>query len=284
MFVRVPGSVVISVGRWLAVVIPVVDLGLVLSGLLDARTGLLVGVGLELLLGVVVVAEVRVFRAAYRRGLASGRTRRESTVHGMEAAWPPIVLRLARAEIGLFRSLWWAVRRRRAVAPDELPIPYCDRFTVMVWAVCCLGALELGVVHVLTARWPAVQWSLFAVGVYALLWVLGFGQSLRQHPHLLRTGELVLRFGHFRSTRVPLDGLVAVRGGAESGHARNLVRGDDGLVLAVMGDTNVDLRFDPAVDVQVDGRPHPSTRIRFYADDPRAVVRLLRARDPSATG
>jgi hypothetical protein len=266
------------------VVIPVVDLGLVLSGLVDARTGLLVGVALELLLAVVVVAEVRVFRAAYRRGLAEGRTRRESAVLGLEVAWPPIVLRLGRAEVGLFRSLWWAVRGRRAVAADELPIPYGDRFTVMVWAIGCLGALELGIVHVLTARWPAVQWSLFALGVYALLWVVGFGLSLRQHPHLLRGGELVLRFGHFRSTRVPLTGLAAVRGGAESGHARNLVRDDDGLVLAVMGDTNVDLRFDPPVDVQVDGPPHPSTRIRFYADDPRAVVRLLRARDPSATG
>jgi hypothetical protein len=102
-------------------------------------------------------------------------------------------------------------------------------------------------------------------------------------PHLLREGELVLRFGHFRSVRVPLEGL-AVRTGAVTGHKRKFVLEDDGLLMSVMGDTNVDLRFDPPVDVQVDGRPHRSTRIRFYADDPRAVVRLLRARDPSATG
>jgi hypothetical protein len=48
---------------------------------------------------------------------------------------------------------------------------------------------------VLTAQWPVVRWSLFALGSYALLWVVGFGLSLRQRPHLLRADELVLRFG-----------------------------------------------------------------------------------------
>jgi hypothetical protein len=49
-----------------------------------------------------------------------------------------------------------------------------------------------------------------------------------------------------------------------------------------MGDTNVDLRFDPPVEVEVAGRRRPSSRISFYADDPGGVARLLRARDPSA--
>jgi hypothetical protein len=48
-----------------------------------------------------------------------------------------------------------------------------------------------------------------------------------------------------------------------------------------MGDTNVDLRFDPAVEVDVAGRRRALTRISFYADDPRGVARLLRAPDTS---
>ena len=278
---RAPHSVLVAVGRWLAVLVPAADLALVLSGLLDARTGLLVGFAFELLLVVVVVVELRVFRVAYRRGRVSGRTRRRSAVLGLEAAWPPTVLRLARGEIGLLRSLWWAVRGRRAVGPGEAPVSYSDRFTVMLWAICGLGVLELAVVHVLTARWPAVRWTLFALGGYALLWVVGFGLSLRQHPHLLRERELLLRFGHFRSVRVPLEG-VAARTGAVTGHQRNLVLEDDGLVMSVMGDTNVDLRFDPPVEVEVAGQHRPASRISFYADDPGGVARLLRVRDPSA--
>jgi hypothetical protein len=281
---RLSRTALFSSARWLAFLIPLADLALVLSGVLDARTGLVVGLALEVLLTAVVVVEAQAFRAAYRRGRANGRTRAEAAVLGVEAAWPPVVLRLARAEIGLLRGLWWAVRGRRAVAPGEVPLQYADRFTVMVWAVCCLGVLELGVVHVLTGRWPAVQWTLFALGCYALLWVIGFGLSLRQHPHVLRDGEIVLRFGHIRSVRVPVDRLVAVRTGAVSGHKRNLVIEDDGMVLAVMGDTNVDLRFDPAVDVEVGGLTRSSSRISFYADDPRGAARLLRALDASASG
>jgi hypothetical protein len=100
-------------------------------------------------------------------------------------------------------------------------------------------------------------------------------------PHLLREGELVLRFGHFRSVRVPLEGL-AVRTGAVTGHKRKFVLEDDGLLMSVMGDTNVDLRFHPPGEVEVAGQRRPSSRISFYADDPGGVARLLRARDPSA--
>jgi hypothetical protein len=278
---RLSRTALFSAGRWLAVLIPVADLALVLTGVLDLRTGLVVGLLLELVLAVVVVAEVAVFRAVYRRGRAEGRSRSEAAALGSQAAWPPVVLRLARAEIGLLRSLWWAVRGRRAVSSGEVPLSYSDRFTVMLWAVCGLGVLELGVVHLLTARWPAVRWTLFALGVYALLWVVGFGLSLRQHPHLLRDGELVLRFGHFRSMHVPLERVAAVRREVASGHKRNVVLEEDGLVLGVMGDTNVDLRFDPAVEVDVAGRRQALTRISFYADDPRGVARLLRAPDTS---
>jgi len=278
--VRIPARL-LSAARWLIVAVPLTDLTLVLTGVLDARTGLLVGLALELVLGLVVVVELRVFRAAYRRGRAAGRTRSEAVVLGLEAVWPPLVLRLARAEIGLFRSLWWAVRGRRAVAPGEVPLSYGDRFTEMIWAVCGLRALELAVVHVLTARWPALRWTLFALGVYAFLWVLGFGLSLRQHPHVLRDGELVLRFGHLRSLSVPLDRLTSVRREAVAGHKRNLVLEDDGVVMSVMGDTSVRLGFDPPADVEVAGRSRPTSSISFYADDPRAVVRLLRTRDPS---
>jgi hypothetical protein len=152
----------------------------------------------------------------------------------------------------------------------------------MLWAVCCLGALELGVVHVLTADWPAVQWGLFGIGVYALLWFLGFGLALRQHPHVLRDDELVLRFGHFRAVRIPLVHLAGVRTGAVSGHKRNLVLGDSYLALPVMGDTNLELRFEPPVDVQVRGAPHALSRISCYVDGPREAAGLLRAGAPTS--
>jgi hypothetical protein len=276
--VRTRAAVLRAAARWLAVAIPVIDVALVLSGVLDVRTGVVVGVALELLLLAVVVAEFRAFLGAYRRARAGGEDRSTAAGLGFRAAFPPLVIALARAEIGLWRSLWWAVRRRRDVRPGELVIPYSDRFSLVTGALVCLGALELGVVHVLTARWPVVRWALFVLSVYALLWVLAFSSSLRQRPHLLREGELVLRFGHVRSVAVPLAHLVGAGSSVVAGHRRSVELDGDRLALPVMTDTNIELRFDPPVTIDVKGGAHDVRRVAFYVDEPRTVVPLLRQR------
>jgi hypothetical protein len=267
-----------SIGRWLAVAVPVVDLALVLTGLLNLRTGLVVGAVLEFVLVLVIVAEVRLFRRAYTGARAGGLARLDAFRVGMRAVWPPVVVALAEAELGLWQSLWWAVRHRRDVRPGESAVSYGDRFTVLLWAVGCLGGLELAVVHVLTAHWPVLRWCLFALGAYALLWVLAFGLSLRQRPHLLRADEFILRFGHVRSVRVPLQHLATVTTGAVAGHKRTLELDGDSLALSVMGDTNLDLRFRSPVEVDVAGRVRELVRIRCYADTPREVAASLRER------
>jgi hypothetical protein len=274
--VPVSRPALVSAGRWVAVLIPVAELGLVRSGVLGARNAVLVGVLLELLLAVVVVGEVAVFRRSYRRVRAEGGSRSAAAGAGFRAAWPPAVTALAAAELGLWRALWWGVRRRQDVGPGDRPLPYADRFALVTGAVVCLGALELGVVHVLTARWPMLRWALFALGLYALFWMLSFGLSLWQRPHLLRDDELVLRFGHFRAIRVPLAGLRGAARAVDAGHRRSVVLDGDRLALPVMSDTNVELRFDPPVAVEVKGRMRDVGRIAFYADDPRSAVALLR--------
>ncbi|SET52398.1 hypothetical protein [Geodermatophilus poikilotrophus] len=268
-------TVLLPALRWLALVVPLVDVALVLSGVLSLRTGLVVALVLEALFAVVLVVEAAAFRRAYRATRQRGGGRRAGLVAGAEAVWPPVLLRLVRAEAGVVRALWWAVRRRSAVGPDDVPLPYAGRFGLVLGAVTALGVLETAVVHVLLP-WEVARWVLLAVSVYALVWVLGSGLSLFQHPHLLRDGELVLRFGHLHAITVPLGGLVSVRRRVESEHGRTVLRDGDRLVLSVMGDSNVELCVDSPVPVA--GQDEPVARVAFWADDPQAVVRLLRDR------
>ena len=61
-----------------------------------------------------------------------------------------------------------------------------------------------------------------------------------------------------------------------AGHKRNLELDGDSMAMSVMGDTNVELRFFPPVEVDVAGRIHALTRIRCYADGPREAASALR--------
>lgn len=268
-------TVLLPAARWLALLVPLVDVALVLTGVLSLRAGIVVALVLESLLAVVLVVEAAASRRAYRAARRDGAGRRAALVAGAEAVWPPVVLRLARAEAGVVRSLWWVVRRRSDVGPGDVPLPYAGRFGLVLGAVTVLGVLETAVVHVLLP-WETTRWVLLAVSVYALFWVLGSGLSLFQHPHLLHDDELVLRFGHLHAIAVPLAGLVGVRRSVEAEHARTVSRDGDRLVVSVMGDTDVELRFDPPVHLA--GQDGPVTRVAFWVDDPQAVVRLLRDR------
>jgi len=175
----------------------------------------------------------------------------------------------------VLRALGWAVRGRRDVGADDVVLGYAERSTVMLWAVSSLGLLEIGVVHVLTARWPLARWVLLAVGVVGLVGFLAWGLSLRQHPHVLRDRTLLLRSGRTRAVALPLDTVRTVRRHVVGGHGR-VVGVDEGvLVVAFMGDTNVELRLDPPADVEVRRRTVRLSTVRFYADDPRAAVRAL---------
>lgn len=185
--------------------------------------------------------------------------------------------RLANGQAGLARALWWAVRGRVDVGPGDVAIPYNGPDRVLLWTLVVLSALEIAVVHLLVS-WPPLRWSLFVLGLYGLLGLVAFDGTLRQHPHLLRDGGLVLRFGHFRTVRVPLDALVSVRKHVAGAHSRTVELADGALAVSFMGETHVELRFSPATAVEVDGRVPAVERVSFAAHDPAAAVALLRPR------
>jgi len=180
-------------------------------------------------------------------------------------------------QAGLARALWWAVRRRTAVGPDDVAVAYDGLDRAVLWTITVVGVVETAVVHVLVS-WPPLRWSLLALSVYGVLGLVAFDCTMRQHPHVVRGGELLLRSGHFRTARVPLEHLAGVRTRVSNAHRKTLEAGDDGLALSFMGGTSVELRFSPAAEVEVDGRTHTVERVSFAAVDPAAAVTLLRAR------
>lgn len=184
---------------------------------------------------------------------------------------------MLRGQLGLARALWWWLRGRTAVGPGDVPLAYNGFDGAVVWTIAAVGVLETAVVHVLVT-WPPLRWPLLALSVYGLLAFLAFDRTMRQHPHLLRPGELVLRSGHFRTLRVPLESMAGVRRHVRADHRTTPEQEDGSLALSFMGGTHVELRFSPAAAVEVDGRSRLVERVSFAAHDPAAVVALVRER------
>jgi hypothetical protein len=262
---------------WAAVLIPLVDLLLVVTGVLTVATAVVVAVVLEALLAVVVVAEWVAFRRAWRAARARGDRRSEALLAGLEATAPRPLVLLVRSETGMWQSLWWAVCRRRAVLPGQTALSYTSRIGVMLWVTIALTPIEMAAVHVLLP-WHAVRVVVLVLSVVSLVWMLGFTLGLQQRPHVLGPDQLVLRFGHLREVVVPLADVVDARAATTVDHPRNLQLGEGQVALSVLGESSVRLQLRQGTVLSLDGRPVDAERVLFFADDPRAAVRDLRAR------
>ncbi|MFQ1003760.1 hypothetical protein [Modestobacter sp. SSW1-42] len=184
---------------------------------------------------------------------------------------------LVRAQAGMWRSLWWALRRRRAVGPGELALPYTSRIGVMLWVTILLSPVEIVAVHLLLP-WHVVRTVVLVVSLVSLVWMLGLTLALQQRPHVLGPDRLVLRFAHLREVVVRVADVADARAATTVDHPRTLEVGEGSVSLSVLGESSVRLRLEPGATVLVDGAPVPAEQVTFFADDPRRAVRELRAR------
>ena len=268
---------VLRFAPWAAVLVPLLDAVLVIGGVLPPAAGIVVAVVLEALLVPVAFAEWALFRRGWRSARGRGAGRRAAAVAGFTAAAPVPVVRAARAEAGMWRSLWWALRRRRAVGPGEVPLSYTSRIGVMLWVTILLSPVEIVAVHLLLP-WETVRLVVLVVSLVSLVWMLGFTLSLQQRPHVLGADRLVLRFGHLREAVVATADVAGARVATTVDHPRNLVVGEGSVALSVVGESSVRLRLHPAATVLLDGAPVSAEQVVFFADDARGAVRELRAR------
>ena len=92
---------------------------------------------------------------------------------------------LVRLEIGIWRSLFlWIFRRVPGSGPRSEDFGYAKEVTPIIVVFVFLSALEIPVVHVLIP-WPVVKLALLIVGVWGVLWMVGYLAGMRVVRHLI---------------------------------------------------------------------------------------------------
>lgn len=114
---------------------------------------------------------------------------------------------LAAIAYGLFS---W--RTAEPTGPDAFSYHRQTGYGSFLVGVLVIATLEMGIVHVLLMRWqPAVAWTLLAISLYTVLWVIGDYRAMRLRPVVVGTDAIEVRLGLRWDARVPLRAIARVR-------------------------------------------------------------------------
>jgi hypothetical protein len=181
-------------------------------------------------------------------------------------------------EAGIWRSLFrWLTNRPRSDDRAAVLFGYASQVTPILLAFIALSVLEIPILPLLLP-WPTVRYSLLALGVLSLLWMLGFLAAVRVHPHVVSHTELRLRSGFQFDTRISWDQISDIRlRRSNSGRKLQVERSGAGQSIALQGTTNLEVAFHEPVTVRfIDGRRANVDVIHFYADAPTEFITAAR--------
>jgi len=191
-----------------------------------------------------------------------------------------ILRKLVRYELRLWLSLFrWIVRRPMVSGPGATAYGYAGLMTPILIAFIAVSAIEVPIVHMLLP-WRTVQLIATSLGVYGLVWMVGLLAGVRVRPHVVSDEGLRIRHSLSVDVMLPWEAVATVRkrGRDLPGRTVQIDRDGDGPVLqiGVMKQTNVDVTLHDPTTVTLPKGAETIGEVRFYADDPDALVASVR--------
>ncbi|MFG1996154.1 hypothetical protein ACGFJ7_39885 [Actinoplanes sp. NPDC048988] len=181
--------------------------------------------------------------------------------------------KLLAVEAAMWRNLFaWMLRRSVPLKEGEMAYTYHGVVKPILGVFIGLSAVEIPIFDLIVREvvpWGPARWIVLALGVWGLLWMIGFAAGLRRHPHLVGDDGIRVRLGNGVDFTIPWADVVSVSKRYRSLPSNKSVQVVDGVKHIVMaGQTSVDIERADAGDV------------RIYVDDPDGFVAAARARQP----
>lgn len=189
-----------------------------------------------------------------------------------------VAARLVASELA---ALWFATGAWRHPVPvydGARRFAYGARVGGIHAALIVASVVEVVAVHLLVSRWSDVAaWSLTALALYGLLWILADLQAIRLRPTTLDDHTLLIRTGLRWTMAVPRHRILAAR---RRDWRSRFGAGDDQLSLAVVGEPDIVIELDRPIQATGPfGITRTARRVGFSADHPDRVVQAIRPTD-----
>jgi hypothetical protein len=177
-----------------------------------------------------------------------------------------------------WRSLARWVTRRPAVPADEAAYGYDQPNKLLLWVFIVTSAIEVAVVDLIVHQWPVARAIALVIGVWGLLFMLGFLAAIRMNPHSLGPRGLTVRSGGTFTLSLPWATVASVRVLRTSlERSTALQHRDETLSVAVMSQTNVAVMLTSPVEIELPSGRVSVRELRLWADDPAGLVAAARA-------
>ncbi|MEU8192900.1 hypothetical protein AB0C10_03865 [Microbispora amethystogenes] len=252
-----------------------IEVLLLVTGAIDFGAGARIVLVVESLLLGLVLLQARSAWSVYRAARAGGRDEIGATGVALDAVLPAPAAAVLKQDLLLWRALYLATRRRKALDADEVAVAYGREVRTIMWLVMVVDGVLLVVVH-LALPWPVVRMVLFVLSVIGLLWLAGFLAALHVYPHAIGPRRLRLRFASFYDVSVPVTMIKSIRVERSSkGLLRSAEVVGGTLVMEVSSSTNLVIELTGTHVVKLRGREYPITRVRCHADDPVKAAAMM---------
>lgn len=191
---------------------------------------------------------------------------------------PGPVVAAVRLEWGMWRGLVRGLLRRPDIPLGASAFTHHRALAPVRWTIIAVLVIEVAVVHILVPS-GIVQWVLLILGLYSLIWVLGYllGSGIVR-PHVVSARGLVLRCGLTIDITVPVDLIAHARVVRRLRAGTATIQVDDNVLSLVdNGGTTVDIDLTAPMLVPFPrGRSTHITGIRVWVDEPAAMADCIR--------
>ena len=189
------------------------------------------------------------------------------------------------AELRVYSSIGRAVARRPAVPAGGTGIGYHQPVMTILFIFIGLSAVEIPILDLIVHPWPAVRIPLLILGIWGLTWMIGLLCAMLMRPHTVGPDGIRIRSGLEIDVPIAWNDIasVAIAKRVDEPKLPRITTTEEGAEYAerMQDETNIEIELERPVSIRLPGLlpkggTHQVTRIRLWADDPRAFLTAAR--------
>ena len=179
-------------------------------------------------------------------------------------------------DLTVWRSLFAWVTKRSMVEPGAIELPYIRAIRTILWVFVGLSAIEVPIMDLILRPWPWIRYPFLALGIWGVVYMIGFVAAYEKLPHTLTSDALTLRAGPLAEYSIPRHLISAIKldqQSYESNKSRQILGNRFALLMA--GSTNVTVELSSSISIEHRHEVRQVDSISFYLDDPSLLRKAL---------